>query len=96
MFEFSRRISLIGTFLGILLACESKADDKKPTAEKKIDEKKIEINIGDKAPTFDLRTDSDTTWSSSERYGKKWVVVYFYPATSLPVAPPRREHSAMP
>ncbi|HEV3386042.1 MAG TPA: peroxiredoxin, partial [Gemmata sp.] len=56
-----------------------KPDEKKPT-----DEKKIEINVGDKAPGFDLRTDNDTTWSSTERYGKKWVVVYFYPGDFTP------------
>jgi peroxiredoxin Q/BCP len=84
MFTFSRRISLLGIILGLLAACDIKADDKKPDDKKPTDEKKIEINVGDKAPAFELRTDNDTTWSSSERYGKKWVVVYFYPGDFTP------------
>jgi thioredoxin-dependent peroxiredoxin len=46
--------------------------------------KKIEIQVGDKAPAFDLRTDSDKSWESSEHYGKKWVVIYFYPGDFTP------------
>lgn len=54
------------------------ADDKKP------DEKKIELNVGDKAPAFELRTDRDTTWTSAEHVGKKWIVIYFYPGDFTP------------
>ena len=42
------------------------------------------VQVGDQAPRFDLRTDRDSTWSSSEHYGKKWVVIYFYPGDFTP------------
>jgi thioredoxin-dependent peroxiredoxin len=40
--------------------------------------------VGDAAPTFQLRDDRDKTWSSSDRFGKTWVVVYFYPGDFTP------------
>jgi len=46
--------------------------------------KKVELNVGDAAPAFDSRTDSDATWRSAERFGKKWVVIYFYPGDFTP------------
>ncbi|HVL12455.1 MAG TPA: peroxiredoxin, partial [Gemmata sp.] len=45
---------------------------------------KVELNVGDKAPAFEARTDADTTWESAGRVGKKWVVVYFYPGDFTP------------
>jgi peroxiredoxin Q/BCP len=60
-------------FLGLLLASGASADDKK-----------VELNVGDKAPAFEARTDADATWDSAERFGKKWVVVYFYPGDFTP------------
>jgi len=53
------------------------------TAEDK-EAKTVELNVGDKAPAFEARTDADTTWESSDRVGKKWVVVYFYPGDFTP------------
>ena len=38
----------------------------------------------DKAPAFELRTDLDTTWTSAEHIGKKWMVIYFYPGDFTP------------
>ena len=43
------------------------ADDK----EARKDDKPVELNVGDKAPAFDLRTDRDTTWTSADHFGKK-------------------------
>jgi peroxiredoxin Q/BCP len=60
------------------LGATGNADDKKEG------EKKIELKVGDAAPAFEARTDSDTTWESNGRFGKKWVVVYFYPGDFTP------------
>ncbi len=36
--------------------------------------------VGDPAPTFEVQDDQGKAWKSSEHFGKKIVVVYFYPA----------------
>ncbi len=36
--------------------------------------------VGDPAPTFEAQDDQGKTWKSSEHFGKKIVVIYFYPA----------------
>lgn len=73
------RVTALGLALGFLAATcpPSGADDQK-------EEKKVELKVGDAAPAFEARTDSDTTWESSGRFGKKWVVVYFYPGDFTP------------
>jgi len=80
MFSPALRASALGLAFGIGLlvatAHPGGADDKK--------EEKIELKIGDVAPTFQLRDDRDKTWSSSDSFGKKWVVVYFYPGDFTP------------
>ncbi len=45
---------------------------------------KLELNVGDPAPTFQLRNDQDKVWSSSDHFGKKWTVIYFYPGDFTP------------
>ena len=45
---------------------------------------KVELKVGDAAPAFELHTDQDKTWGSADHYGKKWVVVYFYPGDFTP------------
>jgi peroxiredoxin Q/BCP len=70
------RVSALGIALGLLAAAAPAADDKA--------EKKVELNVGDKAPAFEARDDRDTTWESSVRVGKKWLVVYFYPGDFTP------------
>jgi peroxiredoxin Q/BCP len=57
----------------VLLAAAGRAEDKP-----------VELNVGDKAPAFELRTDADTTWASADHVGKKWIVVYFYPGDFTP------------
>jgi peroxiredoxin Q/BCP len=54
------------------------ADDPKPPTPK------IDLKVGDLAPTFQLKDDAGKTWSSSDHVGKKWVVVYFYPGDFTP------------
>src|SRR5262245_15861892 len=77
MFASTLRVGLFGTVLA-LLAAGAGADDKKPADEK------VELKVGDKAPAFEARTDADTTWESAGRYGRKWVVIYFYPGDFTP------------
>ncbi|MBX3442702.1 MAG: peroxiredoxin [Planctomyces sp.] len=38
------------------------------------------LKVGDAAPEFTVKDDADKDWKSSEHFGKKLVVVYFYPA----------------
>lgn len=39
-----------------------------------------QIEVGDKAPSFSAKNDTNQMWNSDEYIGKKVVVVYFYPA----------------
>lgn len=38
------------------------------------------LEVGDPAPSFEVEDDSGETWDSKQYFGKKIVVVYFYPA----------------
>ena len=38
------------------------------------------LSVGDKAPEFKALTDDGKTWNSNNYIGKKYIVVYFYPA----------------
>jgi thioredoxin-dependent peroxiredoxin len=40
----------------------------------------VTLTEGDLAPSFEARTLSGRMWRSDEHFGKKFVVVYFYPA----------------
>ncbi len=40
----------------------------------------VTLTEGDLAPSFEARTFSGGMWKSDEHFGKKFVVVYFYPA----------------
>lgn len=39
-----------------------------------------ELKVGDAAPKFECKDDAGNVWKSEDHYGKKSVVVYFYPA----------------
>src|SRR5438093_13436994 len=41
---------------------------------------KVNLNVGDKAPTFTAKDDQGKDWNSADHIGKKVIVVYFYPA----------------
>jgi peroxiredoxin Q/BCP len=41
---------------------------------------KVDLKVGDKAPTFQATDDEGKDWKSSDHVGKKVIVVYFYPA----------------
>lgn len=78
MFSFVLRTSALGVLLGLFSSTgwSCPADDK--------DEKSVELNVGDKAPAFATASDTARTWVSAEHYGKKWVVIYFYPGDFTP------------
>ncbi|MCL4151494.1 UNVERIFIED_CONTAM: hypothetical protein GTU68_050336 [Idotea baltica] len=40
----------------------------------------VSVNVGDDAPSFTVKDDTGADWKSSDHFGKKVVVVYFYPA----------------
>ncbi len=44
------------------------------------DEKKVEVQVGDVAPIFTATDDAGKEWKSADLVGKKYVVVYFFPA----------------
>jgi thioredoxin-dependent peroxiredoxin len=47
-------------------------------------EKKVNLEVGDRAPAFEAPTDEGGTWQSSKHVGKKIIVVYFYPGDFTP------------
>ena len=40
----------------------------------------VNLSAGDAAPAFEARDDRGRLWRSADHYGKRIVVVYFYPA----------------
>lgn len=75
MFLTAVRASVFGLALALLATLPARGAD---------EVKKVELQVGDKAPTFELRTDTDKTWGSADHYGKNWVVIYFYPGDFTP------------
>jgi thioredoxin-dependent peroxiredoxin len=73
MFAFPVRAFALAGLLVLAAASATRADDQK-----------VEVKVGDKAPAFEARSDADARWSSSDRFGKKWVVIYFYPGDFTP------------
>ncbi len=47
-------------------------------------QKIIYWQVGDPAPAFDLKDDQGGVWKSSQHYGKKYVVIYFYMGDFMP------------
>ncbi|HVK07622.1 MAG TPA: peroxiredoxin [Gemmataceae bacterium] len=70
------RISALGCALG-LLAPAAPAQDKPA-------EKVIDLKVGDPAPTFATPDAQGESWDAAEHYGRKWVVIYFYPGDFTP------------
>jgi peroxiredoxin Q/BCP len=78
MFAPALRVSVLVCVLGLLAAAgTTTADDKK-------DDKPVELQLSDPAPAFEARTDQDKTWTTADHYGKKYVVIYFYPGDFTP------------
>src|SRR5205814_8540789 len=47
-------------------------------------DKAVELKVGDPAPPFVLSDDQGKPWKSADHFGKKWVVIYFYPGDFTP------------
>jgi peroxiredoxin Q/BCP len=74
----ARRLRRSLTILGlVLLTVPTRADDKPA-------EKAVDLKVGDPAPVFDTLDDQGKGWKAADHYGKKWVVVYFYPGDFTP------------
>jgi peroxiredoxin Q/BCP len=48
------------------------------------DVKKVNLEVGDRAPEFEAPDEQGRTWQSTKHVGKKIVVVYFYPGDFTP------------
>ena len=46
----------------------------------KLEGRKKGVEVGDRAPVFEVRDDRGKTWKSVDHVGKKPIVVFFYPA----------------
>ena len=44
------------------------------------DESRVDLRVGDPAPTFEAVADNGQRWKSSDYVGRKILVIYFYPA----------------
>lgn len=61
--------SFVGTVLLTICGVASAADDEA-----------IELNVGEPAPRFESEDDRGMSWKLGNYVGRKFVVVYFYPA----------------
>ena len=75
MFSPCERILSAGFVVGMLVASGSLLADEK---------KEVALKVGDAGPAFSLTDDAGKTWNSADHYGKKLVVVYFYPGDFTP------------
>jgi peroxiredoxin Q/BCP len=64
------KVTAAAVCLGVLVAAHLAAKD----------EDKVDLKVGDKAPTFKATCDTLKEWKSSDHVGKKYLVVYFFPA----------------
>lgn len=48
------------------------------------DAKKINLEVGDRAPAFESTDAAGLTWKSADHVGKKLIVIYFYPGDFTP------------
>jgi thioredoxin-dependent peroxiredoxin len=76
MFASALRLSALGLALGLLLPAARAGD--KPA------DKAIDLTVGDPAPVFETVDDQGKGWKAADHYGKKWVVLYFYPGDFTP------------
>lgn len=67
MTTLTRRACLIVCVLSICSAWAFAADS-------------VDLKVGDAAPQFTVKDDAGHDWKSDDHFGKKIVVVYFYPA----------------
>jgi peroxiredoxin Q/BCP len=51
---------------------------------KAADDTKVDLQVGDTAPTFEAIDDQGKPWKSAEHVGMKYLVIYFYPGDFTP------------
>ena len=66
---------------GWLIAVLTFAVGAQPDAK---DAKKINLEVGDRAPAFEAKDAAGRTWKSADHVGKKVIVIYFYPGDFTP------------
>ncbi len=87
LLHLSRLVCVFGLILVLShspVIGQDKTEKKEEKKDEKKEEKKLDLQVGDPAPGFEAHSEAGTTWDSSSRYGKKWVVVYFYPGDFTP------------
>ena len=62
--------------LTVLFTAAFATADDKPV----IEDTPVSLEVGDEAPVFEGENDQGKKWKSSDSVGKKYLVVYFYPA----------------
>jgi len=69
------------TLLGWLLAGMALASGPMKSAA---EEKKVDLQVGDAAPTFTATDEQGRQWKSTDHVGEKYLVIYFYPGDFTP------------
>jgi peroxiredoxin Q/BCP len=78
MFPSTLRLTAVALVLASVPAGAQDKPDDKPA------EKAVDLKVGDPAPVFETVDDQGKGWKAADHYGKKWVVVYFYPGDFTP------------
>ena len=73
MLASALRLSAVALVLAPLAAAQDKPADKA-----------IDLKVGDPAPVFEVTDDQGKGWKAADHYGKKYVVLYFYPGDFTP------------
>src|SRR5262249_14520671 len=70
-------VALSGWFLGLLVLAAA-------VSRSGAEDKKVELQVGDPAPTFECLDDQGRPWKLGDQVGKKYLVIYFYPGDFTP------------
>ena len=73
MFASPLRLSAVALGLAVAAVAQDKPADKS-----------IDLKVGDPAPVFEVTDDQGKGWKAADHYGKKYVVLYFYPGDFTP------------
>lgn len=71
------QLMMTGSMLAIIALTAGAQQDAK-------DAKKVNLEVGDRAPAFESKDAAGLTWKSADHVGKKFIVVYFYPGDFTP------------
>ena len=76
--------SLISYSVNLSVFCPMRENIKSPICVQKYLDDSMKINVGDKAPDFTLPSQMGDNVTLSEYFGKKNIVLYFYPKDESP------------